>query len=87
MRTPEGDRWVGGEYSEVTPPERLVFTWSWEGDDTADSPETLVTIEFRDLGDMTEVVLTHERFLSVESRDQHQHGWTSTFVCLEQTLS
>lgn len=49
--------------------------------------ETLVTVEFRDLGDMTEVVLTHERFLSVQSRDQHQHGWTSTFVCLEQALN
>jgi uncharacterized protein YndB with AHSA1/START domain len=50
------------------------------------APETLVTVEFRDLGDMTEVALTHERFLSVESRDQHHHGWTSTFVYLEQAL-
>ena len=49
--------------------------------------ETLVTVEFRDLGDMTEMVLTHERFLSVQSRDQNQHGWTSTFVCLEQALN
>ncbi len=86
MRTPEGDRWVGGEYTEVTPPERLVFTWSWEGDYTADSPETLVTVEFRNLGDMTEVALTHERFGSVESRDHHRHGWSSSLDCLEQVL-
>ncbi len=86
MRTPEGDRWVGGEYTEVTPPERLVFTWSWEGDYTADSPETLVTVEFRDLGDMTEVALTHERFGSTESRDHHRHGWSSSLDCLEQAL-
>ena len=86
MRTPEGDRWVGGEYTEVTPPERLVFTWAWEGDHAADSPDTLVTVEFRDLGDMTEVALTHERFGSAESRDQHRHGWSSSLDCLEKAL-
>ena len=83
MRTPDGDRWVGGEYTEVTPPERLVFTWQWEDDEAAD---TLVTVEFRDLGDMTEVSLTHERFDSVESRDHHRHGWTSSLDCLEKAL-
>ena len=86
MRTPDGDRWVGGAYTEVTPPEWLDFTWSWEDDHAADSPDTLVTVEFRDLGDMTEVALTHERFRSAESRDQHRHSWTSTLVYLEQAL-
>ena len=86
MRTPEGDRWVGGEYTEVTPPERLVFTWAWEGDYTADSSETLVTVEFRDLGDVTEVALTHERFGSAESRDHHHDGWSSSLDCLEKAL-
>ena len=77
---------MGGEYTEVTPPERLVFTWAWEDDHAADSPDTLVTVEFRDLGDMTEVALTHERFGSAESRDQHRHGWSSSLDCLEQAL-
>ena len=86
MRTLEGDRWVGGVYTEVTPPERLVFTWKWEDDHAADSPDTLVTVEFRDLGDMTEVSLTHERFGSAESRDLHRHGWSSSLDCLEQAL-
>ena len=87
MRAPDGTEMaVVGEYTEIAAPERLAFTWAW--DPPMGGPEdTLVTVEFRDLGDMTEVVLTHERFLSVESRDQHQHGWTSTFVCLEQALS
>ena len=87
MRAPDGTEMaVVGEYTEIAAPERLAFTWAW--DPPMGGPEeTLVTVEFRDLGDMTEVVLTHERFLSVQSRDQHQHGWTSTFVCLEQALS
>ena len=86
MRAPDGTEMaVVGEYTEIAAPERLVFTWAW--DPPMGAPEeTLVTVEFRDLGDMTEVALTHERFLSVESRDQHHHGWTSTFVCLDQAL-
>ena len=39
---------VGGEYREVTPPEKLVFTWIWEGPEPAE--ETLVTVEFLDQG-------------------------------------
>ncbi len=86
MRAPDGTEMaVVGEYTEIAAPERLAFTWAWNPP-MGGPEETLVTVEFRDLGDMTEVVLTHERFLSVESRDQHQHGWTSTFVCLEQAL-
>ncbi len=27
----DGPYVVGGEYREVTPPEKLVFTWIWEG--------------------------------------------------------
>jgi hypothetical protein len=41
---------------------------SWEDGTVTD---TLVTIEFRDLGRETEVVLTHERFLSSDWRDRH----------------
>jgi uncharacterized protein YndB with AHSA1/START domain len=33
MRNPEGEEFGGsGEYLEITPPpERLVFTWTWDG--------------------------------------------------------
>jgi uncharacterized protein YndB with AHSA1/START domain len=80
MQPPEGDAYVmGGTYREVTPPERLVFTWTWEGDD--DNPETLVTLEFRDRGGETEVVLTHSGFASEEQRGNHEDGWNG---CLDQ---
>src|SRR3954464_7200682 len=48
---------VGGEYTEVTRPDRLVYTWAWEGE--SDSGESLVTVEFVAAGGGTEVVLTH----------------------------
>ena len=37
--------WLGGVYREVTPPERLVFTFAWE-EGPAAGTETLVTITF-----------------------------------------
>ena len=68
---------VVGEFREVVPPEKLVYTWSWEQGmpDTTDMRETLVTIEFIDKGDSTEMVLTHELFPTEEARDQHDQGW------------
>jgi uncharacterized protein YndB with AHSA1/START domain len=69
-----------GEYREVQPPERLVYTWSWEDGKAVD---TLVTVEFRDLGGATEVVLTHERFASAEWRDKHSEGWSGCLLRLE----
>ncbi len=70
-----------GTYREVKPPERLVFTWAFEKDGSGDEfgevepPEMLVTIEFRARGKQTELILTHEKFASVESRDRHEDGW------------
>ena len=50
---------VRGMYQEVTPPARLVFSWRWEVP-PLDEADTLVTVEFRALGERTEVVVTHE---------------------------
>lgn len=61
-----------GRYQEVIEGEKLVFTWSWEGDP---SQPTLVTVSFADVAEGTEVVLTHERFISTETRDHHRQGW------------
>src|SRR5580765_2476231 len=37
---------VNGTYKEITPPERIVFTWKWDGERMAALPETLVTVTF-----------------------------------------
>ena len=52
-----------------------------QGDADFTPSETLVTVEFRDLGGRTEVVLTHEFFPDINMRDQHSEGWAG---CLEQ---
>ena len=77
MLQPNGERWnVGGTYRDVRPPERLSMTWRWEEDKPEDEQDTLLTLEFNEVDGGTELVLTHEQFASVESRDGHQKGWT-----------
>ena len=70
---------VGGTYREIRPPERIVFTWRWENDPGTN--ESLVAIEFLDLGPSTEILLTHVQLPSAEERQKHEHGWNG---CLAQ---
>ena len=65
-----------GEFREVAPPQRLVYTWRWiEG--VLDTRESLVTVEFRDLGSRTEVVLLHDNFVGPGPVDMYDEGWRS----------
>lgn len=75
---------VAGTYREVSPPDKISFTWKWEGNEGAG--ETLVTVAFRSLGDATEIYLTHEFLPSAEERDKHSHGWHGCFEQLSHHL-
>ena len=74
---------VGGVYQEILSPERLVFTWRWETTDP-NEPETLVTVEFFEQDNLTEIVLKHELFTDFAQRDKHGEGWTGCFEHLER---
>lgn len=81
MRKGDVSHIVAGEYREVNPPERLVFTWKWENHPERGTEDTIVTLEFLDHGGSTELVLTHERFPDAAIRDDHNKGWTG---CLDR---
>ena len=68
-----------GTYREIQAPEKIAFTWRWEND--PNNSESLVTIEFRDLGAATEILLSHELLPNSEERGKHEQGWNG---CLEQ---
>lgn len=86
MRSAEGQEHNAvGTYREIDRPHRLVYTWSWE-EEEYDVGETLVTVEFNDLGGSTEVVITHERFPTSQARDDHEQGWTSCLNRLESVF-
>jgi uncharacterized protein YndB with AHSA1/START domain len=70
---------------EVNAPEKLVYTWRWEG--AFDQvPETRVTVEFLEVGGATEVVLTHENFADLVLWQQHRSGWVRACDRMEQIL-
>ena len=91
-RLPDGTvykGWIG--YRELKSPTKLVLDWNWERFDPEgkrdDGPhETLVTVELRDLGDSTEVVLTHELLPTKEVSEGVRKGWNGCFDMLERCL-
>ncbi len=83
MKNPDGEYFTAvGEFREVMPPERLVYTWDWEKDGggtefgEVEGKTSLITVEFLKRGEQTEFVMTHTRFATVKSRDGHAEGWT-----------
>ena len=77
---------VVGEYTEVRRPERLAYTWTWEGHppEMAGSEGTLVVVDFVAEGDGTEVVITHTGFADEGIRGMHAHGWNAVMDNLER---
>jgi uncharacterized protein YndB with AHSA1/START domain len=61
-----------------------VYTWRWEA--KPELGETLVTVEFHEVGRSTEVVLTHELFPTATARDDHNRGWNGCLDRLEKLL-
>jgi uncharacterized protein YndB with AHSA1/START domain len=78
-----GGTWaLEGEFLEVRPAERLVYTWNWETDEKLGGPgATVVTVEFRDAGRETELVVTQEGFTNELARREHDNGWIG---CLDR---
>jgi uncharacterized protein YndB with AHSA1/START domain len=88
MRSPQGEEFGGrGEYVEITPPERLVFTWTWDGHEGHEGTQ-LVEVEFRPREDgTTTVVLTNRGLEDEESRRTHRQGWEASLNNLERVLA
>src|SRR5438477_9326929 len=85
LTSPEGEEMtVQGEYRELQPDRRIVFTWQFENDEDWKQRDSVVTVELSDCDGGTEVRLTHERLPSEESRDRHTEGWKSALNKLER---
>jgi uncharacterized protein YndB with AHSA1/START domain len=87
MRGPDGQEFGGGgEYIEITPPDRLVFTWRWD----ADGPEgaQLVEVDFTEQANgTTTVVLTNRGLEDEASQRSHREGWQASFDNLDGVLA
>lgn len=74
MVSEKGDHIAIGKYREIVPNKRLQFTWQWEH---YAMPDSVVTVEFEDLGGTTRLTLTHEGIPDQEDAADHNRGWTS----------
>lgn len=80
-----GEEWTClGEYRELVPGKKIVFTWKWDDDEAWENHDSVVTVELSDRDGGTEVRLTHEKLPSEESRDRHNDGWNSVLDRLEK---
>jgi len=88
LTSSEGERMaVGGEYHELRPGRKIVFTWQWEDDEAWENNVSIVTVELTDRDDGTELRLAHERLPNEASRDGHTRGWNSALDKLEKFVS
>lgn len=84
MVTPEGNRIAVGEYKEIVPNERLVFTWHWiEGT----FKNSLVTVDFDEQDGGTLILLMHELLPNKEQAEHHSMGWAGCLDCLKNYLN
>jgi uncharacterized protein YndB with AHSA1/START domain len=81
LRADDGGRelWQGGVLREIVEPERLVYTFAWDGEDGRRGHETLVTITFAEHQGKTKMTFRQAVFESAGQRDGHQGGWNSSF--------
>ncbi len=74
MVSKKGDHIGLGNYLEIIPNARLKMTWQWEA---YAMPDSVLTVEFEDLGKTTRLTLTHAGLPDEEDVTEHTHGWTS----------
>ena len=86
MTPPDGEPFhLSGEFLEIDPPWRLVYTFRWE-EPTPDDRETVVDLSLGGTGEGTRVVLSQGPFLTEERLELHRNGWTESFEKLQAVL-
>src|SRR5438132_13361475 len=81
----EGEKMTArGEYRELQPGKKIVFSWQWLDDEDWKNQISIVTVELVDCEVGTELRLTHEQLPNEQSRDGHTRGWNSALDKLEE---
>lgn len=75
-----------GEFVEVDPPHRLVFTWGWTHDGAVPPGTTRVVITLQAEAGGTRVVLRHYGLPGDDQREHHRKGWLVYLGRLDQRV-
>jgi uncharacterized protein YndB with AHSA1/START domain len=76
---------VFGEFLEITPPRKLVQTWSHDWD--REHPPTKLTYRLDDIPGGTRLTVRHEGFVKPEACNAHSQGWERVLGWLEAHLA
>lgn len=86
MQPPDGAQFhLSGEFLEIDPPRRLVYTFRWE-EPSPDDRDTIVTLSLDALGDATAVSLVQGEFATEERVALHRGGWSDSFEKLRAAI-
>jgi uncharacterized protein YndB with AHSA1/START domain len=86
MQPPEGEAFhLSGEFIEIDPPTRLVYTFRWDEPDP-DDRETVVVLSLAPVGDATEVSLSQGEFATDERLALHRNGWADSLEKLGKVI-
>jgi uncharacterized protein YndB with AHSA1/START domain len=66
---------TAGQFVEVDPPHRLVFTWGWTRDHAVPPGTSRVVVTFEHEDGGTRVVLRHHGLPDEGQREHHRDGW------------
>jgi uncharacterized protein YndB with AHSA1/START domain len=74
-----------GKYLEISRPDKLVFTWESQYSVVDNST---VTLNFTKIDDnITNISLTHVKFIDEEARSGHEEGWGNVLDKLNEVMS
>jgi uncharacterized protein YndB with AHSA1/START domain len=66
---------ASGEFVEVEPTHRVVFTWGWEGNESVPPGSTTVELTLEADGDGTALSLRHTGLPDGAAAAMHEEGW------------
>jgi uncharacterized protein YndB with AHSA1/START domain len=66
---------TSGEFTEIDPPKRLVFTWGWADNPDVPPGSTRVEVTLEPEQGGTRLVLRHHGLPSAEQVEHHRQGW------------
>lgn len=68
---------AAGQFVEIDPPRRLVYTWGWESGKATSIPpgSSTVTFELEPRGEGTLLRFSHRDLPNVAAVASHTHGW------------
>jgi uncharacterized protein YndB with AHSA1/START domain len=72
-----------GEYVEIDRPNKLVFTWGWDGSEDVPPGSSTIVIELATVGDGTSLRFVHKDLPNAEAIASHAHGWDHYLPRLE----